>query len=71
MKKEQTIGIKESFNIIKKSANPISPVIEGLINSLDSIKQRQDLENNFTPYIILLRQLNILHQSCMTRDDNC
>ena len=43
MIKKQLIGIRESLDIIEKSANPISPVIEGLINSLDSIKQRQDL----------------------------
>lgn len=46
----QQIGIKDSFKIIKKSENPIIPLIEGLVNSFDSIKQRQALAT-FTPYI--------------------
>jgi hypothetical protein len=49
----QSIGIKEAFKLIKKIDDPCTPVIEGMINSLDSIKQRQKLGDSFTPGIIV------------------
>lgn len=53
----QQIGIKDSFKIIRKSEKPIIPLIEGLVNSLDSIKQRQALIT-FTPYISITLNYN-------------
>ena len=50
MKSKQQIGIRDSLNLIKKSNNPLAPLIEGIANSLDSIKARQNIEI-FTPCI--------------------
>lgn len=49
----QTIKIKDTFGIVKKAASPLKPLIEGISHSLDSIKQRQQGEdNNFVPTIV-------------------
>lgn len=53
----QQIGIKDSFKIIKKSEKPIIPLIEAIVNSLDSIKQRHAL-STFTPYISITLDYN-------------
>lgn len=53
----QQIGIKDSFKIIKEAENPIIPLIEGLVNSLDSIKQRQAVAS-FIPYISISLNYN-------------
>ena len=39
--RKQTIGIKESFNIVGKSSNPMAPLSEAVMNSLDSIEKRK------------------------------
>lgn len=39
--RKQTIGIKESFNIVGKSSNPMAPLSEAVMNSLDSIEKEK------------------------------
>ncbi len=53
IKQKQLIGISESFSFIEKNNNPSTPILEGLVNALDSIKQRQANKESFTPYITI------------------
>lgn len=50
---KQQIGIQDTFSIIKKSSNPVSPLLEGLVNSLDSITKRRNSDDNFSPLIVV------------------
>lgn len=49
--RKQTIGIKESFNIVGKSSNPMAPLSEAVMNSLDSIEKRKTEGDSFNPEI--------------------
>lgn len=49
--RKQTIGIKESFNIVGKSSNPMAPLSEAVMNSLDSIEKRKTEGDSFIPEI--------------------
>ena len=51
--KKQTIGIKETLFLIPKSKDPLSPLSEALMNSLDGIKQRRQQNDKFIPEIII------------------
>ena len=50
---KQGIGISETLAIISKSKDFFSPVKESLMNALDAIKQRQDVNSDFIPNITL------------------
>lgn len=49
--RKQTIGIKESFNIVRKSENPLAPLSEAVMNSLDAIEKRKIECESFQPEI--------------------
>lgn len=44
---KQIIGINDTFNLIKKSVEPLSPLKEAITNSLDSIKERRKIDCDF------------------------
>ena len=44
---KQIIGINDTFNLIKKSVEPLSPLKEAITNSLDSIKERRKTDCDF------------------------
>ena len=49
--RKQSIGIKQTLTLISKSKDPLSPMTEALMNSLDAIKQRQQTGEDFVPEI--------------------
>lgn len=51
--RKQSIGIKETLLLIPKSKDPLSPLSEALMNSLDGIKQRRQQDDKFSPEIII------------------
>lgn len=77
--RKQTIGIKESFNIVGKSSNPMAPLSEAVMNSLDSIEKRKTEGDSFNPEIgislffqvskDLLGNTNISIASCEVEDN--
>ena len=58
---KQTIGIKATLLLIPKSKDPLSPLTEALMNSLDAIRQRQQQNADFIP------EINI--ELCFIKDD--
>lgn len=50
---EQKITLKNSCNLISKSKDVFSPLKEAITNSLDAISQRKNVDNKFSPEIIV------------------
>jgi hypothetical protein len=48
---EQKISLNSACSLIKKSNDHFAPIREAVANSLDAIKQRQDIDKNFIPLV--------------------
>ena len=44
---KQTVSIRDSLRVIKKAPDPLTPVIEAVINSIDSIQERRISDSKF------------------------
>jgi hypothetical protein len=55
---EQSISIKDALNLIQKTNNAVAPLLEAVVNSLDSIKKRQDSGASFTPAVKIVLGYN-------------